>query len=771
MRTMVWSFLLTTIVILDILGGCRAAQNGTREKEVFYLLTLLPYYNSIPSLNPSWNEGNNIQPALNLAVDQINKHDGLLENFNLQLIHGDSGCDKQLNARTIENFVSHGFVQQRKRLTGIIGPGCSSSSGALASLVERPELGLVVVHGAGSPTLANRTKYPYLLGTLGSTSSFVQAFYYLVKRGNWSRIAILYDISLSFYINTKKQLFESLENLSPEVAVDFLPVTRYRIPLKTIKKRMLRVVFVMCPLEMMQYIMCLASNMSMNFSSYQWVIMPHTLEELTRPIKFWLNGDLYACSTEKLKEVYEKTILLNYNFLPRDNMDLISNQTHQEYQTNYEHYRELYNLSPNITMNSTYTYWATYFYDAVWAWAVVLDNLTKTHEGFNISSEYGNINRSEMIVKQFYKTSFQGISGQITFSSQTGFVWREVTIFQVSNFQQNFIAFIDPDGKLRCKNEIDGCNATSVTFIDDSFPSKTLRESQGLAIFFVLVLLLKFFIIVMLHIITAKYSNSPSLKASSPKLLHMSYIGVYILVAGTFLWDLNSAAQIQVQYRHYFCQVLWAWTIPVGFTLSFSPVVMRTWRIYRIFKHYLNPGHFISNRILVSAVMFLIVLNLIVAVIWTTFDRFELVAREYPIEMNTRQMHFECTCKYLTYWRVIIGVLEVGLLILVAIFSVLTRGVAISYFATSSLRVFIYLLSFTVTLVAILYGLIIHVGIQDKMYYFSFSLFNILLSIIIGLFIMLVFIPPIIPIFRNSKTNVNCLTVISYPSFLSNSNL
>ena len=41
-------------------------------------------------------------------------------------------------------------------LTGVIGPGCSSSSIALAPFTNRSEIGLVTLHLTGTPILADR---------------------------------------------------------------------------------------------------------------------------------------------------------------------------------------------------------------------------------------------------------------------------------------------------------------------------------------------------------------------------------------------------------------------------------------------------------------------------------------------------------------------------------------------------------------------------------------------------------------------------------------
>ena len=122
-------------------------KNASKEKEVLYLLTLLPYYNPDPSLNPSWNEGDNIQPAMELAKDQINSNPSILENYTLELIHAHSGCD--ILIETEYSFSKEAFPRSNsnvRKLTGGIGPGCSSSSIALAPFTHRSEIGLVTVH-------------------------------------------------------------------------------------------------------------------------------------------------------------------------------------------------------------------------------------------------------------------------------------------------------------------------------------------------------------------------------------------------------------------------------------------------------------------------------------------------------------------------------------------------------------------------------------------------------------------------------------------------
>lgn len=146
--------------MLNCTGG-----EGAPDKDIIRLLTLLP------SLNPSFDEGNDIQPAINLAVDQVNCNLSLLENYTLELVHGFDGCDVIIE--TPLGFIRHAFSTKGTAFTGIIGPGCSSSVSFLSSVTNR--LSLVMVHGGASHELSDRKQHPYLLGTLGSTENFVKS--------------------------------------------------------------------------------------------------------------------------------------------------------------------------------------------------------------------------------------------------------------------------------------------------------------------------------------------------------------------------------------------------------------------------------------------------------------------------------------------------------------------------------------------------------------------------------------------------------------------
>ena len=57
------------------------------------LLTMLPYRDEAEAYNPSWDQGLDILPALDLAAEQINNSSNILPCHQLELFHVDGGCD------------------------------------------------------------------------------------------------------------------------------------------------------------------------------------------------------------------------------------------------------------------------------------------------------------------------------------------------------------------------------------------------------------------------------------------------------------------------------------------------------------------------------------------------------------------------------------------------------------------------------------------------------------------------------------------------------
>ena len=176
------------------------------------MLTQLPYPvpNSAGQL-PTWTEGVNIIPALNLAARQINSEQDLLPNP-----QPGAGTYKWRAVITLILLwptllkVLLDFSDKKRGLLVSCGPGCSRSTFGIAPLINRTELSMVTIHAAGASILSNRIIYPYLFGTLGSVEGFGDLSVDLMQRTNWRKIAILFHDARLYFSTIRRKIEEAV---------------------------------------------------------------------------------------------------------------------------------------------------------------------------------------------------------------------------------------------------------------------------------------------------------------------------------------------------------------------------------------------------------------------------------------------------------------------------------------------------------------------------------------------------------------------------------
>ena len=711
------------------------------QKQILRLLVSLPFPNPLPLFHPSWAEGPNILPAVYLARDQINNRTDLLPCHQLELMVVDGGCE--ITATTaVETTIG---LFNRSRVVGVIGPGCSTSSLHTAHLINQPEIELVQIHGGGSPILENREKYPNSIGIVGSTQSFVQLSLALIEKSGWKKIAILFENSRVYYNSTKELFVNSLKGAKVRILLD-LPVYSTFFPLDGIRTSLARIVFVFTAPSHSLKIICLAHHLGMVYPAYQWIIISRRLDDFVSEVaslsssgnfSFSYEHQDYNCSLTTILNVsLNRTFLLSYQLMT------VNPSEPRFVNISFNRFIKLYEERVNARMDASPTYWAYTFYDAVWAWARVLHQVTVDNSGIFNNFQYGNKTLANMFLDEFYAHDFEfeGMSGLISFNSSTGFNERPSNLYQILNGQEMLLGYN---------------NKTNIVLLDgrletilDSFNITEEEVSAFLVVLFSFLHLVLFLITAALHVLTVVYRNSKTVKASSPKLNHFAFIGAYLLLFGLTLFLLLEARD-HTAIDGPVCHTVWVWIFPISFTLTVGTVTVRTWRLYRIFNHYLNPGRSISNTALISMLVFLLSVDVIIAVAWTVVDPRKILSikRTVPngpaIEtvINTRCR----SLKYESLWAVLTISYKLSLLTVMVILSMLTRRIPNKTFARTSLWVFSYTFSgvFVIGL-GLYYFLLYFSGSADSnLKYFVLYL---TLNTVTVLYILCVFTPPLAPV-------------------------
>lgn len=742
---LLWLKVLVPVLLMTN-GGAQAPLNSTCDdcsREPLRLLTMLPYRNPLPVYNPSWDQGLDIVPALNLAAEQINNRTDILPCRKLELIHVDCGCD--IIPTTSLGILNGLYNMNRAEVVGVVGPGCSVSSIAMASATNRPEIQLVILHDAGSPLLADRVQYHNSLGILGSTRAFVDLSFGLMNKTKWRNIAILYESTRMYYRSATENFVNRTKTELPEVRILFkAAVFKHFYPLDEIKESLARIVFLYTSPEHSRRIMCLAKHKGLVYHGYQWIMASRRLDDFKVDVDFYYHGRTYKCTSEDLLTIaLDHVFIMSYQLSAESSNDVkpLAKTTFSEFVQLYEERIESYNTNSENPNNHTIasTYWAYNMYDAIWAWAVVLDNLLRRHG--NISFTYGNETLANMIVEEFYSLNeFQGMSGNISFNVTDGFIHRKTNLYQIVDGKETYVG--------------SNYGADNTEIQEDSYvaiPDIVMvvdLPHRGLVGFFITFQSVEFVIVVMLHVLTILYRKSKSVKASSPRLTHFVFVGLYVLIVATMVLSASEINDYSTTTNGILCQLLWAWLLPIGFTLVVGTVAVRTWRLYRIFAHYMHPGRFISTTALLTIIHILLFFDITIAIIWTSVDSMQRQLRPFTVEngsVNVQMLYRICISDTSKGWLWILLVhgYKIALLLFVIMLTVLTRSIPNRSFATTSLGVFSYTFS-AVYLVGFPTFYLLDVFNHDPNA--DYSTLSITLNTMLCLIVACIVAPPLLPV-------------------------
>lgn len=137
------------------------------------------------------------------------------------------------------------------------------------------------------------------------------------------------------------------------------------------------------------------------------------------------------------------------------------------------------------------------------------------------------------------------------------------------------------------------------------------------------------FILILLFIFqvaTFFFRNEKSVRANSPVLLCVSYLGAYIIGIIAFIYFTQKTIVISSDNMYiHLCQTfLLAGSI--GFTLMTGMMVVRSWRLYQIFVHFKDPGKLLSDAKLITTIVCMTTVDFIICLIWFVLDP---IKREY----------------------------------------------------------------------------------------------------------------------------------------------
>ncbi len=728
--------------VCEVIANSSQTSTETGLKPELYLLALAPYPDpgAPDNLKPLWDYGHALIPAARLAVELVNNRSDILSGYTVALIAGDSGCSELTTKGLFTYF--QGVFYSGKRVLGVVGPACSSVAVQIGPLVVPERVAMVQVTIATSPTLTDRDKYPYTFLTIGSSKQFATVFLELMRINSWDRFGVLYDGLSTFHRDTLTSFSEELQLRNMTGALQYNSAIYHTyFPLQQMKDTHLRVFVILTGPRLARKLMCLALYNRNLFPTYQWIFIETTLEELNETTSFSYEQQDYSCSEHEVTYALEGSILLLYKLKTnRPDDPTVSGLTYSEYEELYRRKVEEYKIELNSSIpNQSY---ANAYYDAVWAVALALNAsiLPLNRTGVSLSDyQPGRSNITEVIRQQLIEVvDFNGVSGKITFDISTGQTLRSIDLFQVHGHQLCSIGVFSP-------NKTSAFD-TNGSYIQDSFKTENAQISTSTFAVFLAISVLQLVAVAFVHAVNIYYRNYKSIKASSPCLNHLMFLGSYLLVVVLIeLLVLGFSPPSGHTFGGILCSSVLCFAHP-GMSLILTTICVKLWRIYRIFVHSWKPGGYLYNRVLVVTVVLLILPVVIYCLVRISTNPLTLSSTEtFQDYKGLPYIEVTVTCQYIWYDTVVLRLWEAILLGSALCLSILTRHVNQKFRTTRSTTALIYSLVLISCIGIPLYLMALLLSWDlDITYSIQYLMYNSVLFVCL----LFGFVPPLIPLIR-----------------------
>lgn len=123
-----------------------------------------------------------MQPAVDLAIAQVNSDPLLLPNHSLSIAWADTECSAHVSGVALAEL-----IQNNPDAVGILGAGCSSACKPAAYISESFKLPQVSF-ACTSPEYSSTATYPYFMRTSVTDSQFKYPWAALCAENSWTKV-------------------------------------------------------------------------------------------------------------------------------------------------------------------------------------------------------------------------------------------------------------------------------------------------------------------------------------------------------------------------------------------------------------------------------------------------------------------------------------------------------------------------------------------------------------------------------------------------------
>ena len=542
-----------------------------------YFLLLLPIPNGREDVG--WDLGPSVLAGARAAQNEVNEKTGFLDGYQLELIESHhEACGIRRTSQGVVNFLDNAVNPGSGHSQPVVAVGglmCSDSTNAVSSLAGRPEVAILQLSGANSLIFDRpNATHPYLWRFLASASILKDVVISLMDEYEWTNVFLVYDGGNGYFTGIANEFKNAIsarktKQIVAEDIVLFKEDIYYEQLVKDIKASRTKVIVAFVSQYQIAKLACIAKREGLTYPNYQWVFTNDStslsLTDVDCPERDSVMGIQHA-------------LFVNFRIFQEPSIRLFSGVTYKEYTKKYK--AELEKIESENNVKYVYDpFYGGILYDQVWALSIALNSTIPFLKQQNISIEdyaFGQPFVTDILHEGMSNVSFIGASTNVSFIDKQ-VVFNKIDIYHVNETGIDFIATHDGT-TLTLQVDLTG---EAVNDYWDPLPSilppsvtALLLTADALVVIFITVVLILFAV---LH-------NKPEVKATSPLLSCLLFIGCYMLCISAFCSIANIGFILEEVLFTTFCNLLYILLIN-GFLLIFITLLIRLLRVHRIFNN------------------------------------------------------------------------------------------------------------------------------------------------------------------------------------------
>ncbi|XP_034182289.1 gamma-aminobutyric acid type B receptor subunit 1 isoform X4 [Osmia lignaria lignaria] len=574
-------------------------------------------------------------PAVNLALDDVNREKNLLPGFILKLHSNDSECEPGLGASVMYNLL---YNNPHKLM---LLAGCSTVCTTVAEAAKMWHL-VVLCYGASSPALSDRNRFPTLFRTHPSATVHNPTRIKLLQKFGWSRVAILQQAE-EVFIST----VEDLEARCKEAGIEI--VTRQSFlsdpsdAVRNLRRQDARIIVGLFYVVAARRVLCELYHQNLYGKSYVWFFIGWYEDNW---FEVNLDKEGITCTKDQMRLAAEGHLTTEALMWNQNNDTTISGMTSEDFRQRLNKMlkEDGYDIDNNRYPEGYQE--APLAYDAVWSVALAFNKTMEklTKQGKSLKNfTYENKEIADEIYSAINSTQFLGVSGYVAFSSQGDRI-ALTQIEQVIDGKYVKLGYYDTQSDNLTWRNMERWIGGKVP--QDRTIVRTVLRTVSLPLFICMGTISSVGMVIAVGLIIFNIWNRHRrvITSSHPVCNTIMLLGVIACFVSVFLLGIDGRFVSPWEYPAV-CQAR-SWMLTTGFTLAFGAMFSKVWRVHRLTtKTKADQAKLFMAKQKVSSIQKkiqpwklytmvsgLLVLDIVLLVSWQVLDPLQRKMETFPLE-------------------------------------------------------------------------------------------------------------------------------------------